>query len=87
MVKDLLEHIKVTIKSLKEVVNGAPLMILAWRRMNARLILKNERELYLKSSPHLRVSYVEKWRSIILHARGGTSHYPLSQTLKELNKH
>ena len=50
-------------------------------------MLKNERELLLKLSRHLRVSYVEQWRSIILYAHGGTSHYPLSQTIKELKKH
>ena len=88
MVNDLLGNIKVTIESLKETSKGAPLTILAWKRMKTQLMLKNEHELYLKFSPHLRVSYVEQWRSIILHTHiGGTSHYPLSQTLKELKKH
>ena len=40
MVEDLLGHIKVTIESLKETSKGAPLTILAWRRMKTRLMLK-----------------------------------------------
>ena len=55
MVNDLLGNIKVTIESLKETSKGAPLTILAWKRMKTQLMLKNEHELYLKLSPHLRI--------------------------------
>ena len=40
MVNDLLGNIKVTIESLKETSNGAPLTILAWTHMKTQLMLK-----------------------------------------------
>ena len=59
MVKDLLGDVKVMEKSLKKFTTCAPLMILTWRGMKPQLMLKNEIEIHLKSSLHLRVSYVD----------------------------
>ena len=87
MVKDLSGIVKVTIENLKEVGKGAPLNLNAWRRMKSRLILGSESALYLKAEPKLQVSYVEKWREIVLESHGGASHLPLAQTLRELKKH
>ena len=86
MLKDLSGQVKVTFDTLSAVARGAPLNLHAWRRMKSRLTLRNENTIYLKASPHLQVTNVEKWREIVLASHCGASHRSLTGTLTELKR-
>ena len=86
MLKDLSGQVKVMFETLSAVARGAPLNLHSWRRMKSCLTLRNENAIYLKASPYLQVTNVEKWREIVLASHCGTSHRSLTGTLTEIKR-
>ena len=86
MVDDMLGVRKISLELLRDAKDGAVVDLRSWKSMKQQILLRGDREIYLKDYPNLRIPYIEQWGDIVEHAHVTTSHIGLKDTLNEIKK-
>ena len=86
MVDDISGVRKITLDLLKDAKDGVVVDLRLWKSMKQRILLKGDREMYLKDSPNCRIPYIELWVDILKNAHVHASHRGLKDTLDEIKK-
>ena len=86
MVDDMLGVRKISLELLRDAKDGAVVDLRSWKSMKQRILLKGDREMYLRDSPNCRIPYIELWVDIVKNAHVNASHRGLKDTLDEIKK-
>ena len=86
MVSDILGLCNISLAVLRDANDGVIVDLRSWKRMKQGLVLMEDKEIYLKDSPNLRIPYVEQWEEIVANAQVKTRHLGLKDTLQEIKK-
>ena len=83
LVDDMLGVRKISLELLRDAKDNALVDLRSWKSMKQLILLRGDREIYLKESPNLRIPYIEQWEDIVTLAHVKASHLGLKDTLDE----